>query len=195
MTHRFRIVLSLLLLSHVVALSFGLSLILPLPFALATALLATAILSWPLSRLLRARMQATPASAPHPQLAGLHRLPPAVYEDLIANVFRSLGFTVDEMDYRGNTYLADFILQHERRGEIVVAIARQQPPDEALEKTPLQQLLKAVERFHASRGILVTTGQIPQEVKKTAQASDASIELIDGHLLRKMAYNVQIPPA
>ena len=169
-------------------LTLGLSLVLPFPLAAAGAFTATG-LSWPFARWIGSRRSPSfpSSSMDRPSTAeDLHRLSPSAFEDIVARAFRSLGFSVDEMDYRGDTYLADFILQHERRGEIAVAVARQVPPDDDVQESSLSDLKRAVERFHASRGILVTTGQIPETIKRLADADDAPIDLIDGALLGKM---------
>jgi len=193
MTYRTRlaVVLGLILFT---GLLLGLSLILALPIAALAAAALALPLSWLLVRVVAPRSPQPRVSDTPPELEDLHHLSAESFEGLIAGTFRSLGFTVDEMDYRGDTYLADFILQHEQRGEIVVAIARQLGPDKAVESTPCRQLLEAIRRFHASRGILVTTGRIPSEVRQLAAQSDEVIELIDGSLLRKMAYNAHVPP-
>lgn len=74
----------------------------------------------------------------------------------------------------------------------MVVIARQHASNEALEQTPLNHLMQAIKHFRASRGILVTTGQIPSAVKQLAEQSDNVIELVDGSLLRKMVYNAYV---
>jgi len=188
---RLAIVLCLILFG---GLLWGLSLFFALPNAALGAAVLTLLLGRPLVRIVAARSPQPSVSDTPPELEDLHRLSPESFEGLIAGTFRSLGFTVDEMDDRGDTYLADFILQHTQRGEIVVAIARQLSPNKALESTPCRQLMQAIRRFQASRGILVTTGQIPPEVRQLAAQSEDLIELIDGSLLRKMAHNAHVPP-
>lgn len=190
MTHRSRILIATLL-PILVGLSFGLSLILPLSSAVAAAALGTALLTWPLLQIIKAWTR--PPSSPQTlsNREDLHQLGPASFESLIADMFRSLGFTVEAMDYRGDTYLADFILQHERRGEIVVAITRQHRPQDHVEVSVLNNLILAVQRFNASRGVLLSTGRIPSEVRRAAEASDVPLKLIDETLLRKMVTNVE----
>ncbi len=185
MTHRARILIATLL-PILVGLSFALSLIWPVSIAVATAALGTALLSWPLLRIIKAQAGPLASRQTLSNREDLHQLGAASFAGLIAGAFRSLGFTVEAVDYRGDTYLADFILQHEQRGEIVVAIARQQRPQDHVDVPLLNTLILAVRRLSASRGILVTTGRIPQEVRRAAEASDVPLQLIDAPLLQRI---------
>ncbi len=185
MTHRARILIATLL-PILVGLSFALSLIWPVSIAVATAALGTALLSWPLLRIIKAQAGPLASRQTLSNREDLHQLGAASFAGLIAGAFRSLGFTVEAVDYRGDTYLADFILQHEQRGEIVVAIARQQRPQDHVDVPLLNTLILAVRRLSASRGILVTTGRIPPEVRRAAEASDVPLQLIDAPLLQRI---------
>lgn len=108
MAHRSRwSIVTLVLLFGVLLL--GLSLIIPLPVAAAGAAFLSLLLSWPLVRAIKARAPQPSflnSRPPELELSDLHRLSPESFADSVVGTFRSLEFTVIEMDYRGR-HLSD----------------------------------------------------------------------------------------
>lgn len=111
----------------------------------------------------------------------MRQLTPQKFEDFVAGVFRSLGYSVEQTPYTNDGGRDAILIKNNKK---MLLECKKYGQKNQSGRPDLQKFYAAIIGDNAEKGFFVTTGGFSKEARKYAQT--VPIDLIDGPILIKM---------